>query len=163
VGLVHPLRLTEEQAAVLADAFESAFQLPFEQLNRRVFTLGPREWEAPTLTRFVGRTTTERKLRGLVERGWRLGPVRDAGFVDSLVRRLGDGTVVMLNISGFDVRGGSDEPVELDSIEFGDPPGDGVEVDEVSQRPLDTRSPVALSEVLRDVESIVDPEEPGEG
>jgi hypothetical protein len=160
VGLVHPLRLTEEQAAVLADAFESEFQLPFEQLNRRVFTLGPREWEAPTVTRFVGRTTTERKLRGLVERGWRLGAVQDAGFVDSLVRRLGDGTVVVLNISGFDVRGGSDEPVELDSIEFGDPPGDGVDEDEVSRRPLDTRSPVALSELLRDVESIVDPEEP---
>jgi len=161
VGLVHPLRLNEEQAAVLADAFESEFQLPFEQLNRRVFTLGLREWEAPTITRFVGRTTTERKLRGLVdERGWRLGAVRDAGFVDSLVRRLGDGTVVMLNISGFDVRGGSEEPVELDSIEFGDPLGDGVDFDRVSQRPLDTRSPVALSELLRDVESIVDPEEP---
>jgi hypothetical protein len=162
VGLVHPLRLTEEQAAVLADAFESEFEVPFEQLNRRVFTLGPKEWEAATLTRFVGRTTTERKLRGLVERGWRLGVAQDAGHIEWLERRLSDGTEVRLHISGFDVRGGTKGPVKLGAIEFGDPPGEGVDLDEVSQRALDTRSPVAISEVLRDVESIVGPEETAE-
>lgn len=162
VGLVHPLRLTEAQAAVLADAFASELEVPFEQLNRRVFTLGPKEWESRGISRFEGRTTTVGKLFGLRERGWRLGHPQDAGHIGWLTRQLGDGTVAALHTDGFFVQGADPgEQVELGSIEF----CDGLEVEEdyhpnlVSEQPVDTRSPVAISELLRDVEAISEPEE----
>ncbi len=161
VGLVHPLRLTEEQAAVLGDTFESEFALPFEQLTRSVFTLTPKEWEAPSITRYEGRTTTSGRLRSLRERGWRLGDPADAGSIEWLTRRLGNFVVAGLHLDGLAVQGDSGkERVELGDIEFVDDLVDELNFhpELASRAPVDTRSPVAISELLRDLEAIVDPE-----
>lgn len=154
VGVVHPLRLKEDEAAVLADAFAGEFRGPFAQLNREVFVLGPREWDSASLTRFEGRTAATSKLRGLRERGWRLGPAQDAGFVNRLLKPIGGGGVALLNLEdGFPIkeyeRGGSVST--LGCIDFED---DG----EPATRPVDERSPVMISELIRDIEAIVDPE-----
>lgn len=160
VGLVHPLLLSEDQAAVLADAFATDGEVPFEQLNRKVFTLGPKEWDSPALTRFEGLTAPPGKLRGLRERGWRMGPALDAGSVNWLTRDLGNGTVAALNIDGLYVSGGDpDEPVTIGSIVFGDDLDNEnlMNPDDASTRPVDSRSRVAMSELLRDIDSIVNP------
>jgi hypothetical protein len=161
IGLVHPLLLTEEQAAVVSDAFSADGSGPFEQLTRKVFTLGPKEWDLNALHRYEGRTASSSKLRRLRERGWRLGPPLDAGVIHWLSRRIGPDTVAALNIDGLMVGGEKSERVGLSTIVF----GDGYEGDEdfvpddASERSVDTRSRVAISELLRDVDAIVDPEE----
>lgn len=162
VGLVHPLLLTEDQAAVLSDALASETEPPFEQLARKVFTLGAHEWETSRLDRYEGRITSAGKLRGLRERGWRLGPAQDAGVVHWLTRNVGGGTVAGLLLEdGFVVSGGSAaDEVQLGSIVFGDgyDDEDAFDPQYPVARKLDTRSKVMISELLRDLDAIVQSE-----
>lgn len=166
VGLVHPLSLTEDQTAVLADALADAMpggsEPPFEQLTRKVFTLSAQEWEKTTLERYEGRIARAGKLRGLRERGWRLGAAQDAGVVHWLTRNVGEGTVAGLLLeSGFVVSGGSaSEEVQLGPIVFGDGYEDEDAFDPLyrTSRKVDTRSRVMVSELLRDIDSVVVPE-----
>lgn len=99
IGLVHPLQLSVDDHRAFAQQLADYELLqPFEQINRRTFTLTEAEAQAEGLTRWQGQSVPTTQVLGLMNRGWEEGDGGGGGVIDRLNRRLGDGRVLELTL-----------------------------------------------------------------
>jgi hypothetical protein len=143
IGVVHPIHLGQtlpRWSEVFADY---GILQPFPQLGREIATLTAQEAAGVVLTRFQGRRVPSRAVLGLESRGWRRGTMRDSRTQTSVHPPLADAWELELD-PGI-VHGAVDRdpeqtlgPVRLHS--------------QVST--LGDLDPIALSELIRDLESL---------
>ncbi|MEM9192218.1 MAG: DUF4132 domain-containing protein [Myxococcota bacterium] len=152
VGIVHPLDLGCETTTRWATVF-SDYELlqPFEQLGRPVFEATSEELQGTALARHVGTVVSTNRVVGLERRGWVRGEPEDAGMSTWFERPLLDGRCVILEIDPGIAAGA---PSEFLQQELG--------LAYVARRawssdrqPLSTIDRVSMSELLRDLASLV--------
>ncbi|MEQ1503070.1 MAG: DUF4132 domain-containing protein [Myxococcota bacterium] len=155
VGVVHRLELDDAAVArwsqVLADY---ALAQPFPQLSREVFRLDQGERAAASLTRCHGYQVETGALLGLQNRGWRKGPVLDAGVYHCFQRHVGRDLSAWLRFEPGIVIGAPDWTDAHQSL---------IDLDFAAEEPIYGRNgpttplgqipEVVMSEILRDVSS----------
>lgn len=143
VSVVHPIQLPEGALARWSTSFaELTILQPFPQLARPVSRPTDAERGATRLTRFAGRAVTAVALRGLESRGWDRWIDVSVGFA----KRLDGHTRAFLATEpGWHPSQGVDdvEPQRLESIDL------------EGGRTLGSLEPIAFSELIFDVDSIL--------
>ncbi|WP_432988605.1 DUF4132 domain-containing protein [Dactylosporangium sp. CA-233914] len=155
VGVAHPLQLGAD-----VDAWSEVFAdyeilQPFEQLSRGTHALTAEERAARELKRHWGVKVPATKVLGLERRGWRRASPQDAGIQPAMERELPSGATLMLDLDPGIVVG--------DVTVFGDQslgtahvlPEDGHSWNRRNALPLGTVDPVTMSEILRDLQEVV--------
>jgi hypothetical protein len=141
IGILHPLEVPAEALAPWSAVFADYELLqPFPQLGRETFAPTEAERAATSLLRFEGQQVETGKLFGLEHRGWRRG----AGFPCTwYTRELPGGFVVELEISpGIDLANPRETPLQTLCA---------VLVSKGDRVPLGDLSPIAFSELIRDL------------
>ncbi|UOD30606.1 DUF4132 domain-containing protein [Massilia violaceinigra] len=154
IGIPHALDLPAQDAAgfgqLLAD-----YELvqPFAQIGRDTYTLTADELAASALTRWEGIEVPVGRLLGLAHKGWERGDAQDAGFVFDFNRPLGDGRTVALRFGPGLMLGSimDSEDQVLEQVSIGSA-GSWSSFDK--GQPLSTLSPIAASELIRDMEAL---------
>lgn len=155
IGLSHPLLLCEESKArwseILAD-YE--ILQPFPQLDREVYPPTSAELSTDRLKRYKGTKVESLRLLSLESKGWQRGEAQDGGLYHWMTKELSGGLHVYLNFCNGIVIG---EPAyfpeqTLDDITLHP---DNCGWGENSELPLSQLSPIAFSEVIRDLEKIL--------
>ncbi|WP_374436643.1 DUF4132 domain-containing protein [Inhella sp.] len=151
IGIAHPLELP----ASLTQAFGQVFAdyeilQPFKQLGRETFALPPAEAQTSELKRFAAKVVATGSVMGLVNRGWERGQAQDAGWIGWFSKALGEEWEAELQLEpGTYVGDLSTEPKQrfpaLTLRRRGSWGADG-------QVAFAQLHPVALSELLRDLE-----------
>ena len=120
IGIVHPLRLTDEQKTAWSQKFyEYNIVQPFSQLNRDFFGLQSTEENAKTIERYNGKPSSKgaRATQGHFERrGWRKD-VKDAGCFDFIKTFKQEGLYAFLSLEGLCI-GWYDSDVKFYNISF---------------------------------------------
>ncbi|BEL06829.1 hypothetical protein Q0Z83_050200 [Actinoplanes sichuanensis] len=137
VGVAHPLDL----AAGWSEVFDDYEILqPFPQLGREVYT-------ETDLKDLVGAEVPTTRLLGLERRGWRRDTPEDAGVQNRIERTIAGRTVIVELDPGI--------PVGIPD-ELGDQTLTEIQVSTTSGRqPFTALGPVAVSEVIRDLKTVV--------
>lgn len=120
VGLIHPIELSAD----LLDKWKNQLKdyeikQPFEQLNRKVFTLSEEEQTLERVERFGGITINGLSLMGKLSKyGWYKGSVLDGGCYYTFYKEnLHTGTGAELSFSGMGI-GNEDEIITLFELTF---------------------------------------------
>jgi HAMP domain-containing protein len=92
IGLVHPLDLDAGLLSQWKQQLEDyEIDQPFDQIGRKVFTLGDGEEKAHGIDRFGGRKMLGITLAGRLQKsGWYKGSVQDAGCFYTYYREIGE-------------------------------------------------------------------------
>ena len=156
IGIAHPLTLGEDLARSWAGVFgDYAILQPFPQLSRETFRLEPEERAHTRLTRFEGQRVPTRNVRGLTGRGWYRAQVADAGLIEAFFKDLGAHGRAVLPLEPGIVAGVPDEYPEqkLGALCVASFVGDFV--DPKTARPLGELPAVLLSELIRDLSTLL--------
>lgn len=156
VGVAHPLHLGEGLAAWAEVFTDYEILQPFPQLGREIHRLDPRDAEADELTRYTGRKLPTTTVLGLERRGWQRGFPMDGGVQCWLERDLPDGRLALIDLDPGIVIGDITmfDEQKLEAIRI----DTGYRFTALADRPpnnLRTVDPVALSELIRDLEHLV--------
>jgi hypothetical protein len=138
VRLAHPVLLGEDLAAWVRHFADYELLQPFDQLGRPAHRLTADEAAAGRLTRFEGRKARTGPLHGLTRGAWH--PVRADNWTSALERRLPGGAVRVDLAPGFG--GGPSFAAEA------------VQVIEAVRLPAAPVDPVALAELIADLEKV---------
>jgi hypothetical protein len=153
VGVVHRLSLDEASLSRWAGVFgDYAILQPFDQLGRAVFVPSDDERAANVIDRLGQTEVRTSRLLGLEARGWRRGPPQDAGWIWEMWRPLEGGIVAEFGLDGGICAGSPDmNPTtqKIGAIHFR-------RGDERKQVGLEALSPIVLSELSRERESLRD-------
>jgi Domain of unknown function (DUF4132) len=142
IVLVHPLQLNAEQIAAFSQQL-SDYELiqPFEQLQRAVYHPTQIELTQRTLTRWVGHQASPGALWGLEARGWQRVWSEGGEMYSQAVRMLPEGGTLTLSFEpGLD-RNDRETAQTLGEL--------------CHSAPLADLSPIAFSEAVRDLLSVV--------
>jgi predicted DNA-binding WGR domain protein len=152
VGIAHRLDLSDAQAGAWGQVFADYEVLqPFEQLARGIHKQTGGEAEAKALDRVKGIEVPTGKVLGLDARGWRRGPPQDGGVVCWYEKRTPAGVLSLDLEPGIYTGMVSESPKQkLGSLTLGNDGGTWGN----NQLPFGRLSPVAYSEVVRDLESL---------
>lgn len=135
IGIVHRVHLTDDQVRThLASLRERELAQPFEQLARRAYRA--------TALDVMGSTVETPRLLGLLSRGWRKGPVEDAGWITTFVKPVGDAETITLEF-GAGIQAQRSDYVEAQTLG-----------NLVLDRPLAQYPDEVISELVRDLDSI---------
>ncbi|MBX3233436.1 MAG: DUF4132 domain-containing protein [Labilithrix sp.] len=151
VGLVHRLDLDDVVAQRWSQRFaEYELIQPFEQLARATYVVTDGERSAQALDRMKGVEVATGKVIGLEARGWRKGSPKDSGWIWDMVKPLGGDLYAELPIEGgFIVSAMSESP-----------PKQGLGAVRLFRHrhavELGALTPLAFSELVRDLESLRD-------
>ncbi|MFT4187687.1 MAG: DUF4132 domain-containing protein [Aeromicrobium sp.] len=154
VGIPHPLEIPDAVAAAFGQLFTDYELLqPFDQLSRESFTLTDEELAATSLTRWADQAVPVGKVLGLTNRGWQRGTPADGGVAGYVEKPLGPGLSIVAQLDPGLFTGYLDDAPEqtVTAVQAGDPSWWG-EVKE--PKPLSTLSPIAISELVRDLEGL---------
>jgi predicted DNA-binding WGR domain protein len=162
VGIVHPLHLTEEQRSTWGQVFgDYEIIPPFAQLGRPVFTPAPAEAKAKAITRLAKTKIHPMSVRGTLEKlGWLRGNLSDHGVIQEFTKHFpAAGVTAVAEVEPGIPIGNPDwsEDQEVTRVFF---LGGGYESlaypyhKEEKFTPLNNVDPVAVSEVLSDVEAL---------
>jgi hypothetical protein len=161
VGVVHPLRLTEEERSAWGEVLGDYQVLPpFPQLGRPIWSLPPGKKGAKEFKDFGDTRVAPTKLWGTLEgAGWLRGSVGDNGYIDYHYRPFpgGEVTAVVCYQDGVSVGAphqSNDQRIE--SVHFlpGVPAGD-YNIFRQEKVPLAKVDPVALSEAVGPLTALV--------
>jgi hypothetical protein len=139
VRLSHPVLLGDSLPAWVRLLTDYEVLQPFDQLARPVHAVTPAEVEAGRLTRFEGRKARTGPLHGLTRGRWHA--VREDNRTRAIARRLPGGGVVEAVVSPGYIGGpyfDADEAQVIEAVQLPDGPLD----------------PVALSEIIADLEKV---------
>ena len=152
VGLAHVLEIPSTMQAAFGQVLADYEILqPFQQLARETYTLRPDELALRALPRFAGKAVATGAVMGLVNHGWQRGDAEDGGWVGYFHKAVPGGTVVAELDPGMAVGDIAWEPKQhIKALSFY-PDGHGI-WDSTNAVPLATLHPIAISEVLRDIE-----------
>jgi hypothetical protein len=155
IGLVHPVELSADQAAawgqILAD-YE--ILQPFVQLARQAFFPTADERKGTTIDRAAGRRIDGAKLASLDRFGWRRGPVEDGGMVSVYEKEVGAYRAELPLDPGLSIGMGGNQPaVTLGAVTVTSAAGPRHGGRAI---PIGTLDPVLFSEIVRDLESLLD-------
>lgn len=154
VTIPHPLRLSAKQMMAWGERLADYEILqPFAQLSRDTYVLSDADVKKKSIVRFDGTVVTTGKVLGLEKRGWIRGQPQDAGWIWELRKPLGGGLEANLGIGGGLLAGDmSESPSEqsLDSLQV----RKENTYDDAGLVSPHELSPVALSELIRDLESL---------
>ncbi|MGC4093767.1 MAG: DUF4132 domain-containing protein [Polyangiaceae bacterium] len=152
IGIAHPLELGTELCSRWGQLIADYEILqPFEQLARQAMTPTSEEQGATELARVRGLKLPTGKVLGLDQRGWRRGPPEDAGVVNWYEKPIQPGLTVFLALDpGIYTGSIADSPEQtLGAVTlFGRYSGIG------ETYSFERLTPVAFSELLRDLESL---------
>lgn len=155
IGLPHRLELPASDAAAFGQLFaDYELMQPFVQLGRDSYALTEAERAQTTLSRWKDKVVPTGRVLGLVNKGWRRGAAQDGGGIWYFTKPLQGEVVIELTLEPGIIVGLVDEYPEqkLQEIQVGkaSPWGD-------MQNPqrLDTLDPIAASELIRDLQSLV--------
>ena len=151
LGIAHPLELPAALTAAFGQVFaDYEIQQPFKQLGRETFALPVAEAQSSELKRYADRTVATGSVMGLVNRGWERGQAQDGGWIGCFSKPLGDEMEAELQLEpGVVVGLLSEEPKQtFPALTLRQRGSWGAE----GQRAFATLNPVALSELLRDLE-----------
>jgi hypothetical protein len=154
VGIVHRLDLDDAAAAAWGQILSDYEILqPFHQLSRETTTPSEAEKEAKSLDRVAKVKVPTGRVLGLDARGWRRGPPQDGGVVCWYEKRLPGGLVACLDLEPGIYTGMISESPEqtLGAVTLGQ--GD-VSWTGQSNLTFAALSPIAFSELLRDLDSL---------
>lgn len=142
VVLAHPLQLSAPQIAAFSQQL-SDYELiqPFEQLQRAVYWLTEAEQTQRVLTRWVGQTASPGALWGLEARGWLRSWSEGGDMYTQAVRTLPTGGSLILSFYPGLARSDRETAQTLGELQHG--------------APLADLSPIAFSEAVRDLQSVV--------
>ncbi|MFK8004316.1 MAG: WGR and DUF4132 domain-containing protein [Polyangiales bacterium] len=154
VTIPHPLLLKAKQMTAWGERLADYELLqPFAQLARDTYALEDSEVKTKSIVRFDGTVVATGKVLGLEKRGWIRGQPQDAGWIWELRKPLGGGLEANLGIGGGLLAGDmSESPSEqsLDSLQV----RKEHTYDDAGLVSPHELSPVALSELIRDLESL---------
>ena len=143
IGILHPLLLPAETLEAWSDVWSDYGLLqPFLQLARPTYVAGSPQAEA-LMSAVQGMTVPGGRVAGLLNRQWSRGAVQDAGQYYSVHKRIGALTIEVQMDHGLNISGG-----------YGFDMDQTLQV-KVSQRGRDKPSPVAYSEALYGLSSLV--------
>jgi hypothetical protein len=154
VGIVHRLELGDERAAAWGQIFADYELLqPFAQLSREIATPSEAEAAGEKLERVAGLTVPTGKVLGLDNRGWRRGPPQDGGVVGWYEKPMAGGVIAWLDLDPGIYTGIISESPEqtLGAVTLGE---GGYRWSPEVAYPFGALSPIAFSELLRDLESL---------
>jgi len=161
IGMIHPLRLSEEQkSAWTAKLYEYEIVQPFQQLDRPSFLLSEADKTAKKIVRYHGKGASKgnQATQGHFERrGWRK-EVSDGGCFDFSKTFKQEGMYAFLSLEGLCI-GWYDEKVMFHNIHF-------MKIGEYAWKdeefiPLKDVPAIMYSEVIADMEAILEVEEEG--
>lgn len=155
VGLAHPLHLAGDLNAWSEVFADYEILQPFAQLGRDVHRLTDAERAGTVIRRFDGVTVPTTRILGLSHRGWERGAVMDGGVSGVVWRPLAGGGSVVIDLDPGIIAGMATEFAEQKlsavwvsstrDVEWGNGQG---------EQPLSTLDDIAVSELLRDLESL---------
>ncbi|MFO1253427.1 MAG: DUF4132 domain-containing protein [Inhella sp.] len=151
VGIAHPLELPQTLSAAFGQVFADYEILqPFKQLGRETFALPPAEAQTSELKRYADKVVATGSVMGLVNRGWERGQAQDAGWIGWFSKALGEELEAELQLEpGTYVGDLSSEPKQrFPALTLRRRGSWGAE----GQMSFQQLHPVALSELLRDLE-----------
>jgi hypothetical protein len=152
IGIPHPLELGDGLAARWGEVFgEYEILQPFAQIARETFRAGAGDKTATELAVVEGMKVPTGKVLGLDARGWRRGEPQDGGVVCWVEKPLGEGAAIQLHVSGIYTGAIAESPEqELGRVVI----QRAGTWDESGRAAFGTLSPVAYSELLRDLDSL---------
>jgi hypothetical protein len=150
VGIVHRLDLDEALLTRWGQIFADYVILqPFDQLGRQVYTPTKEEQTSDAILRMKGVSVKTGKVLGLEHRGWHKGEPQDAGWIYWMVKPLPGQFKATLGLDGGICVGymeGTPPEQKLEGVHI---EGTGRKKAKISQL-----SPIAFSELVRDVEQL---------
>ncbi len=154
VGIVHALELPEPETLKWGQILgDYEILQPFKQLGRDVYRITPEEAGAKELKRFEGVKVATGKVLGLEQRGWRRGTPQDGGCSWWYEKPLPGGALAaFLSIEPGIIAGMVAEYPEqtLHGVTLQHPGS----YSERPEEPFSSISPIAFSEIVRDLEAL---------
>jgi predicted DNA-binding WGR domain protein len=154
VGIPHALELDPADAGAFGQVFADYELLqPFPQLGRDTHALTDAERAERRLVRWKGVQLPTTRVLGLLDRGWRRGPVEDAGTVDHLVKPIGRGRSIELYLRpGIWIGMIGESPDQtVDDVVWGETDSRGDVSEPAFFAELDA---IIASELIRDLEAL---------
>ncbi|NHZ63714.1 DUF4132 domain-containing protein [Massilia genomosp. 1] len=154
IGIVHALDLPAADADAFARLFADYELLqPFAQIGRDTHRLGEAEAGREALARWDGKVLESGRVMGLVNKGWRRGPVYDGGAIRTFTKALDAAHLAELHITPGLITGITGEYPEqtLGEVRIGRGDNWGCIGQPVALSSLD---PVTASELIRDMHNL---------
>jgi hypothetical protein len=154
VRVAHPLHLGDAVGAWAEVFADYEILQPFPQLGRETFTLTGEERAASALLRFAGRKSPTGRLLGLERRGWQREGAGDGGWQASIERTFASGLTVVVDLDPGIIIG---DPTHHPEQKIKDVRFHGPDENRWRSRPSSGAvefDPVAVSEVIRDLEEV---------
>ncbi|NHZ63715.1 DUF4132 domain-containing protein [Massilia genomosp. 1] len=150
VGIPHALHLAPADANAFARLFADYELLqPFVQIGRDTHILDEGEEKRHALGRWYGEVVPTGSLLGLLEQGWRRGPMQDGGALLEIARDLGGGYAAALDFAPGILAGmpGENAQQTLGSVVIWRPGQDGTR----DSAPLSSLDAAVVSELIGDM------------
>ncbi|UFS96978.1 DUF4132 domain-containing protein [Nocardia huaxiensis] len=156
IGLAHPLHLTDSLTAWGELFADYELLQPFPQLQRETYSFTAEERASDSLPRFQNLSVPTGRLLGFDRFGWERGPVWDGGVWAELVRPLGDGRSVVIDMDpGIYAGDAHDSPEQKISVRMA-PTGHEYRLDRTEHtRTFAGIEAVTESELLRQLHQLV--------
>ncbi|UOD30600.1 DUF4132 domain-containing protein [Massilia violaceinigra] len=154
IGIVHALGLPAADAHAFARLFADYELLqPFAQIGRDTYRLDDAEAGLEAMTRWNGNVVPSGRVMGMVNQGWRRGPVRDGGSIWTFTKALAAAHLAELHITPGLVAGNTGEYPEqtVGEVRVGRADDWGGIGQPLALSALD---PVVVSELIRDMNNL---------
>ncbi len=155
IGLPHALEMPEPDNAAFAQLFADYELLqPFTQLGREHYQLSAEDAAQAQLLRWKNQVVATGKLLGLSNKGWRRGEAQDGGGIWYYTKDIGNDRLIELTFEPGMIVGLLEEYPEqtLDNLNI------AIKTKgwhQASNQPFTTLDPIVTSELVRDMESLI--------